>query len=74
MKDHIKQVKMNRMLDFAGSQNMLSSVWTKTSKYGFPVLLENSKRAGIAFFFEPEIHNLKSKIVSERGFRSGTKW
>ena len=30
----------------------LNNVWTKTLKYGFPVLLGNFQRTEIAFFFE----------------------
>jgi hypothetical protein len=55
------------------SPDLVNSVRTKTSKYGVPVLLENTKRTEIAFFFESKIRNPKSKIVPERGFRSGTK-
>ncbi len=38
----------------------------------FQFLLENFKSTEIAFFFESEIRNPKSKIVPERGFHSGT--
>jgi hypothetical protein len=42
-------------------------------EYGFSILVENIKRAEIAFFFESKTRNPKSKIVPERGLRSGTK-
>jgi len=38
----------------------------------FSSFLENIKLTEIAFFFKSKIRDPKSKIVPERGFRSGT--
>ena len=40
----------------------------------FSSFLENIKLTEIAFFFKSKIRDPKSKIVPERGFRSGTKY
>ena len=50
----------------------LFSVRTKTSKYDCLILLRDFQLHEIALFFKSEICNLKSEIVSEHAFRSGT--